>query len=166
MNFSVASMLGEIERIVSFGIRRPGYDEGLKTEQYLLGRFNELGLSDTRLEPVPVNYWRPATSRLSVGDAATDVPCFAVPYTGWTADDGAQAGAVYVGAGSDEAFSSADVSGKIVVADMQFGELNAAHLKGGSMFIHDPADTIPDGPLHCANWLIPNFRAYYESWKR
>ena len=86
MNFSVASMLGEIERIVSFGIRRPGYDEGLKTEQYLLGRFNELGLSDTRLEPVPVTYWRPATSRLSVGDAATDVACFAVPFTGWTAE--------------------------------------------------------------------------------
>jgi hypothetical protein len=34
------------------------------------------------------------------------------------------------------------------------------------MFIHDPDDTIPDGTLHCANWLIPNFRAYYESWKR
>ena len=32
MTFSAASMLGEIERIVSFGIRRPGYDEGLKTE--------------------------------------------------------------------------------------------------------------------------------------
>ena len=86
MNFSVANMLGEIERIVSFGIRRPGYDEGLRTEQHLLYRFNELGLSDTRLEPVPVNCWQPVLSRLSVGDAATDIPCFAVPYTGWTAD--------------------------------------------------------------------------------
>ena len=43
MTFSAASMLGEIERIVSFGIRRPGYDEGLKTEQYLLDRFSEIG---------------------------------------------------------------------------------------------------------------------------
>ena len=40
-------MLGEIERIVSFGIRRPGYDEGLRTEQFILHRFNELGLGDT-----------------------------------------------------------------------------------------------------------------------
>ena len=45
MNFSMANMLGEIERIVSFGIRRPGYDEDLRTEQHLLDRFNELGLS-------------------------------------------------------------------------------------------------------------------------
>ena len=160
MNFSVANMLGEIERIVSFGIRRPGYDEDLRTEQHLLDRFNELGLSDTRLEPVPVNYWQPVMSRLEVGEGAMNIPCFAVPYTGWTADDGVQAGAVYVGNGPDEAFDSAHVTGRIVVADMQFGELNAAHLKAGSMFIHDPGDTIPDGPLHCANWLIPNFRAY------
>ena len=47
-------MLAEIGRIVSFGIRRPGYEEGLKTEQFMLERFNEIGLSDTRLEPVPV----------------------------------------------------------------------------------------------------------------
>ena len=159
MNFSMANMLGEIERIVSFGIRRPGYVENLRTEQHLLGRFNELGLSDTRLEPVPVNYWQPVMSRLEVGDAAMNIPCFAVPYTGWTADDGLQARTVYVGNGPDEAFDSAHVTGRIVVADMQFGELNAAHLKAGSMFIHDPGDTIPDGPLHCANWLIPNFRA-------
>ena len=163
MTFSVANMLGEIERIVSFGIRRPGYDEALRTEQHLLDRFNELGLRDTRLELVPVNYWQPVASRLSVGDAATDIPCFAVPYTDWTADEGVQAEAVYVGNGPDEAFDSAHVTDRIVVADMQFGELNAAHLKAGSMFIHDPGDTIPDGPLHCANWLIPNFRAYYES---
>ncbi|MDP7177729.1 MAG: M28 family peptidase [Verrucomicrobiota bacterium] len=166
MIFSAVNMLAEIERIVSFGIRRPGYDEGLRTEQHLLDRFNELGLSDTRFESVPVNYWQSVKSRLSVGDAATDIPCFAVPYTGWTAGDGAQAGAVYVGVGGAEAFDEVDVSGKIVVADMQFGELNASHLKGGAHFIHDPGGTIPDGPLHCANWLIPNFRAYYESWKR
>ena len=73
MNFSVANMLGEIERIVSFGIRRPGYDEDLRTEQHLLDRFNELGLSDTRLEPVPVNYWQPVMSRLEVGEGGVEV---------------------------------------------------------------------------------------------
>ena len=166
MNFSAASMLDEIESVTSFGIRRPGYEEGLKTEQYLLDRFNEIGLVDTRLEPVPVNYWRPSTTRLVVGHPAADIPCFAVPYTGWTPYGGAETEAVYVGIGNDLAFDVQDVSDKIVLADMQFGELNAAHLKSGSRFIHDPGGTIPDGPLHCANWLIPNFRAYYEAWKR
>ncbi|MEE2948496.1 MAG: M28 family peptidase, partial [Verrucomicrobiota bacterium] len=166
MTFSEASMLDEIERIVSFGIRRPAYEEGLKTERYLLDRFNEIGLGETRFEPVPVNYWRPSATRLAVGNAAESIPCFAVPYTGWTSNTGADTEAVYVGTGSDEAFDAEDVSGKLVVTDMQFGELNAAHLKSGSRFIHDPGGTIPDGPLHCANWLIPNFRAYYEAWKR
>ena len=38
MTFSTSEMIAEIERIVSFGIRRPGYKEGLNTEQYLLDR--------------------------------------------------------------------------------------------------------------------------------
>lgn len=166
MTFSVTSMLAEIERIVSFGIRRPGYEEGLKTEQYLLERFNEIGLSSTRLEPVPVNYWRPATTRLTIGDPVADIPCRAVPYTGWTdGGDGLTAG-VFVGSGSATEYNGTDVARKLVVADMQFGDFNATHLKAGSHFIHDPGNTIPNGTLHCANWLIPNFSAYYEAWKR
>lgn len=50
MTFSAASMLEEIERIVSFGIRRPGYEEGVKTEQFMLERFNEIGLRES-LDP-------------------------------------------------------------------------------------------------------------------
>ena len=166
MTFSAKNMLAEIGRIVSFGIRRPGYEEGLKTEHYLLERFNEIGLRDTRLEPVPVNYWRPSTTRLAIGDSADDIPCRAVPYTGWTEDDGAHTSGVFVGNGTSDEYDAADVAGKLVVADMHFGDFNATHLKAGSHFIHDPGDTIPDGPLHCANWLIPNFSAYYEAWKR
>ena len=166
MTFSAKNMLAEIERIVSFGIRRPGYEEGLKTEQYLLDRFNEIGLHDTRLEPVPVNYWRPSTTRLAIGDSADDIPCRAVPYTGWTEANGTRTQGVFVGNGSSDEYDAADVAGKLVVADMQFGDFNATHLKAGSHFIHDPGDTIPDGSLHCANWLIPNFSAYYEAWKR
>ena len=104
-------MLAEIERIVSFGIRRPGYEEGLKTEQYLLDRFNEIGLHDTRLEPVPVNYWRPSTTRLAIGDSADDIPCRAVPYTGWTEANGTRTQGVFVGNGSSDEYDAADVAG-------------------------------------------------------
>ncbi len=166
MTFSTADMLAEIERIVSFGIRRPGYDEGLNTEQYLLDRFDEIGLRDTRFEPVPVNYWRPSTTCLAIGELAADIPCRAVPYTGWTGEPGERAAGVFVGSGSAAEYDTADVTGKLVVADMQFGDFNATHLKAGSHFIHDPGNTIPNGTLHCANWLIPNFSAYYEAWKR
>jgi hypothetical protein len=61
MTSSTDDMLVEIDRIFSFGIRRPGYDERLKTEQHLVNRFNEMGLRDIRLEPHPANYWRPCT---------------------------------------------------------------------------------------------------------
>ena len=61
MTSSTGDMLVEIDRIFSFGIRRPGHDERLKTEQHLVNRFNEMGLRDIRLEPVPANCWRLCT---------------------------------------------------------------------------------------------------------
>src|SRR5437763_4513 len=39
-------------------------------------------------------------------------------------------------------------------------------LKQGSFFIRDPHQSISNGPLHVANWLIRNFDAYYEAQKR
>ncbi len=164
--FNEAGMIEEIRRIVSFGIRRPGYPGDLATEQYLLKRFEELGLTQAHLEAVPVNLWKPATSRLTVGPDTNAIPCSTVPYTGWTSMAGVNATSVYVGPGSAENFEAADVKDKVVVADISFGELNAAFLKSGAHFIHDPRKSIPDGPLHCANWLITNFIAYYQAWKR
>jgi hypothetical protein len=61
MTSSAGDMLVEIDRIFSFRIRRPGYDERLKTEQHLINRLNEMGLRDIRLEPLPANYWCPCT---------------------------------------------------------------------------------------------------------
>ncbi|MBC8243282.1 MAG: hypothetical protein H8E20_02710 [Verrucomicrobia bacterium] len=64
MKFSANSMLDEIGRIISFGIRRPGYDEGLGTEQFLLERFSEIGLDDTRLGSVLPTALANVTTRL------------------------------------------------------------------------------------------------------
>ena len=164
--FDDRAMIQEIEKIVSFGIRRPGYPGDLATEQYLLKRFEELSLEKVHLEPVPVNNWKPATTRLTLEPDSKEIPCFAVPYTDWTPPTGVKAPAVYVEGGTDEDFQTVDVEGKIVVADICFGELNAAFLKSGAHFIHDLENSIPDGPLHCANWLITNFSAYYQAWQR
>ena len=164
--FNETAMLKEIQKIVSFGIRRPGYPGNLATEQYLLKRFEELNLEDVHLEPVPVNHWKPATTRLAIKFHSKEIPCFPVPYTAWTPATGVQSTSVYVGGGTEEDFQAVDVDGKIVVADICFGELNAAFLKSGAHFIHDLENSIPDGPLHRANWLITNFSAYYQAWKR
>ena len=159
-------MLDWIRRITGFGIRRPGYAQGLEVERYIEACFTSFGLRDVRREPVPVNLWEPAATTLRVGAADAELPCFSIPYTAWTEPGGIEAELVYVGDGAPADFDAVDVAGKIVVADARFGELSAAALKAGAFFVRDPDETIPDGPLHAANWLIHNFSAYYEAQAR
>ncbi len=54
-----------IERLVSFGIRRPGYEGDLAAENYLATRFREIGLNDVRMEPVPVHRWEPESTSVT-----------------------------------------------------------------------------------------------------
>ncbi len=169
--FSLGRMLGSIRRIVAFGVRRPGYAQGLAVEEHIEARFRSFGLRDVRREPVPVNRWEPDATTLrvgaaSVGAAGVELPCFAIPYTAWTEPCGVEAPLAYVGDGTPGDFDRAGVAGRIAVADARFGELSAAALKAGAYFVRDPGQTIPGGPLHAANWLIRNFAAYYEAQKR
>jgi hypothetical protein len=159
-------MLGWIRHIVGFGTRRPGYPQSLQVERWLEELFRAFGLAEIRREPVPVNYWEPRTTALEFGAEAIEFPCFPIPYTAWTDPSGIESPTVYVGEGNPEAFQGADLRGRIAVADMRFAALAGAALKMGAHFIRDAAKSIPDGPLHVANWLIRNFPAYYESQKR
>ena len=45
---SAGDMLAWIHQLVGFGIRRPGYAQGLQTEAWLEERFREFGLVDVR----------------------------------------------------------------------------------------------------------------------
>ena len=159
-------MLGRIRHITGFGTRRPGYAQGLEVEKYVESCFMSFGLGDVRREPVPVNRWEPVATSLWAGATASELPCFAVPYTAWTEPGGLDAALAYVGDGAAADYDTVDVAGRIVVADARFGELSAAALKTGAHFVRDPGQTIPEGPLHAANWLIHNFAAYYEAQKR
>jgi hypothetical protein len=59
-----------------------------------------------------------------------------------------------------------ELRGRIAVLEARFTELTGAALKRGASFVRDAGQTIPDGSLHAANWLIRNFPAYYEAQKR
>jgi hypothetical protein len=159
-------MLGWIRRIVGFGTRRPGYPQSLQVEQWLAARFREFGLAEVRCEPVPVNYWEPSVTTLAFPSCSTEVPCFPIPYTAWSGTEGIEAPVVFVGEGRPEDFQRADVRGRIVVAEMHFAELAGATLKRGARFTRDASHSIPDGPLHAANWLIRNFPLYYDAQRR
>ena len=91
------------------------------------------------------------------------IPCFPIPYTAWTDDGPLEAELTFVGTGTELEFESQEVAGKLVVADMQFGELSAKALRSGTHFVYDPEQTIPDGTLHAANWMVTNFGAYYRA---
>lgn len=162
----LGEMLGWIRQIVGFGTRRPGYPQSLQVEQRLETMLREFGLAEVRREPVPVNYWEPGTAALEFPKDAAELSCFPIPYTSWTPAAGIEAPTAFVGEGSPEDFQRADLQGRIAVADMRFADLPGAALKKGARFICDAHHTIPDGPLHVANWLIRNFPAYYEAQRR
>jgi hypothetical protein len=162
----VGEMLGWIRRIVGFGTRRPGYPQSLQVEQWLEATFREFNLVQVRREPVPVNYWAPSVTSLVFPANAIELPCFPIPYTSWTAAQGLAAPTVFVGEGSPEDFQRADFRGRIAVADMRFADLSGAAFKKGARFIRDAKESVPDGPLHVANWLIRNFPIYYEAQRR
>ncbi|MBI4606752.1 MAG: M28 family peptidase [Planctomycetes bacterium] len=164
--FRLGEMLSSIRRIVGFGVRRPGYPQGLEVERFLERRFVGLGLRDVRREPVLVNRWEPSETSLALGTSRAEVPCFPVPYTAWTGPAGIEAPLAYVGEGTAADFEGAAVAGRIAVAEARFAELSAAVLKRGAHFIRDPGGTIPDGTLHAASWLIRNLAAYFEAQKR
>lgn len=162
----MGEMLGWIRHIVGFGTRRPGYPQSLQVEQWLEAKFREFRLMEVRREPVPVNCWTPSATALYFPQVAIELPCFPVPYTNWTAASGIEAPTAFVGEGSPEEFQPVDVRGRIAVVNMRFSDLPGAALKRGARFIRDAHQSIPDGPLHVANWLIRNFPAYYEAHQR
>lgn len=161
----LGEMLGWIRQIVGCGIRRPGYPQSLQVERWLAEKLSEFGLAEVRAEPVPVNRWEPHTTSLEFADGAA-LPCFPIPYTAWTGATGLDAPAVFLGEGKPEEFQAADLRGRVAVVEMRFAELVGAALKKGAHFLCDPHQSVSDGPLHAANWLIRNFPAYYEAQRR
>ena len=159
-------MLGWIRRIVGFGIRRPGYPQSLQVEGWLEDTFREFGLVDIRREPVPVNCWEPTTMAVVFPAEGIEFPCFPIPYTAWTGSAGVEAAMIFVGEGKPEELAAMELRGRIVVAEARFAELPGAALKRGARFIRDAKQSVPDGPLHAANWLIRNFPVYYEAQRR
>ena len=158
----VGEMLGWIRRVVGFGTRRPGYPQSLQVEQWLEGIFHEFGLAEIRREPVPVNYWEPKETSLDFPASAIELPCFPIPYTKWTNASGVQAPSVFVGEGSPDELKNIDLRGRIVVVNVRFSDLPGAALKRGAQFVLDANQSIPDGRLHVANWMIRNFPVFYE----
>jgi Peptidase family M28 len=142
-------MMAEIETIVGFGIRRPGYAADQRAAEWAARRFSELGLLDVALEPVALPMWEPGEARLDVWPA-DDVAAvekftgFALPYTRGCVD--LERDLVPLDA--------TDVRrDQIVVEPLSFMELPQSLMRDGATFIYDPdgdfdtlVQTLPFGP--------------------
>ncbi len=158
---SAPEMMEWVHDIIGFGIRRPGCRQSLEVEHWLERMLRDFGLEAVRREEVPVNCWEPAAVSLTMSNSV--VPCFPVPYTAWTNSKGLEAPMTFLTQGSSEDFLHAELQGRIAVLEARFAQLSGSALKRGAFFIRDGKNSIPDGPMHVANWLITNFSACYEA---
>ena len=103
------------------GFRIAGTEAERQAAQHIADELTAMGLSNVRLEKVPVDAWDFKGATVSVGDKDMTASSFAgatgTPAEGITGD------VVYVGAGSKDEFDAAgDVTGKIVLLDTYFEE--------------------------------------------
>ncbi len=107
-----------IEGICQTPHRRPGTPDGRSAEEWVADRMREIGLEDVTMDPVPITVW--SADEWSLEVEGEDIPGFYIVNTDSTGADGVTAPLVYVGEGRPEDFETADVSGKIVVAEVPF----------------------------------------------
>lgn len=74
-----------INEVFDHGIRRPGYEADIWAEGWIRDQFEELGLENVRLEPVPLTRWEPVEWSLEVIESPSgetrELDCFPLPYT-------------------------------------------------------------------------------------
>ncbi len=145
-SLSNEEIFGWIERIVSFGPRKPATDGDEKTRAFIMGKFNEFGLEVAEPEPLAVETSRVHGWSFALKDRKTgeeiEVPTFHIPFPAPTPEDGVEAPLVYVGEGRD--MENMDLAGKIVVFEQTAQAQNWSAYKS-AFFFHDPAGSIPDG---------------------
>ena len=139
-------IFGWIERIVSFGPRKPATEADEKTRAFITQKFREFGLEVAEPEPIPVETSRVHDWSLILTDRKTgeemEVPTFHVPFPAPTPEEGVEAPLVYVEEGRD--LEDIDLTGKIVVFEQPAQVQNWSAYKA-MFFIHDPDGSIPDG---------------------
>jgi len=141
--------------------RRPGTPEGHKGEQWVIDEFNKLGLEQIKKEPMPINVWN--ADKWSLRVDGEEMPCFFVLNTGFTDSKGITAPLIYVRKGRAKDFKRADVSGKIVVADVPFPYIpmgllfNFLKLFRGVYYISNPDYSLRLLTANYINFVRQNF---------
>jgi hypothetical protein len=116
---SAKQMQRWVKKLVSFGIRRPGYPADNKAARWIEDQFEAAGLKNVHRDPVRVNRWTPKKCSVTWwADASpakkTKVDCFALPYSKPKVD-------LTAAAIPDD--GSNDIAGKVGVVNDHFQEI-------------------------------------------
>ena len=151
----------DLENICKGPHRRIGTKEAHEIEDFLVNKCNELGLESLKKEPVEVINWSAKNWKLTISteNDEVEVPCFYVLNTGFTTEKGITAPLVYVGTGKEKDFKKKDVSGKIVIADIEFPSLPLGKLiKLAKLFyVSDPSNMINEATELVLTFALTNF---------
>lgn len=147
-----------------YGYRMPGTPPDIMGSYYVLNKFNQFGLEDTFLEPVPAPFSFPKSWSLRIRAKGKNqkISCHFLRYAAFPPKQGVKAEMVYVGTGSEAEFDEAgDVSGKIVLVDILAPPTPIEALAPATLFQYDPGNTLP-GDNAMENWPPENFDSSYE----
>jgi len=148
-----------------YGYRMPGTHADLLGAQYTLEKFEEAGLEDAFMEPVPADLCFPDEWNLTVHSSEGDeeISSYFLRYVGFTDEDGVTAPLVYVGAGSEEDFEGTDVEGKIVLVDILGAPwAYTGFLENFVLYEYDPDGTFGAGEMATENWPLANLESSYS----
>lgn len=146
-----------------YGYRMPGSPPDTRAARYVLGKFDEFGLVDTQLEPVPATFSFPASWSLNirVNGKNRNIASHFIRYAAFTPPQGIKGALVYVGRGSAAEFDAAgDVTGKIVLVDITARPLPVSALAPATLYTYDPGSTLV-GDNAIENWPPTNFDSSY-----
>ena len=152
----------------TYGYRMPGTGSYWEGADYVLDKFEEVGLEDTFLEPVPAEVCFPDEWSLTVntGGDDEDIPCYFLRYTDFTVPEELTTEMVYVGAGSEAEFEVQNGDGgiedKIVLVDILGAPWPRAFLLPFILFEWDPDDTFATDPMATENWPLANLESSYQ----
>ena len=138
-----------VKDLTDMGVRQPGTQANRDAIEYVISQFESFGLENIHTDSADTTLWSASEWGLSVN--GTDIYSYYMAHTFFTEttnvfstpDGGLNAEIVYVGDGKESDFKRIDVSGKIVVANVEMGTVPIGLAKVAGHLLYDPDKTLP-----------------------
>ncbi|MFA6448190.1 MAG: hypothetical protein WCX65_01870, partial [bacterium] len=161
-------MFSWIEDMYALGPRRAGTRADHLCEDYLANHLKAAGFDRVYKTPIPIRVWQPDKFMLEAQSASgggfSALPSHYIPYTAFTPGEGAEGEPLFVRQHDIGRIPPSKWKNRIVVADIEFPEINAGSLEGLSFFTNDPDKNIKK-TLHPAPWIRFHWEIYLEAAK-